>query len=169
MAVSRLAAVWCASVLAAGCATYTSELDRAQHYFEENENEKALATLRPLERDQGRLSVADRGRYCYVRGMNDFRIGYRADARYWLAQAKTIDTETPGSLHPEWRQRLDEALAKLNEEVFQSGFGALVESRAPEILKLPPNRRNNDGTIPETRPQDTTMPDMPTAPPAPPR
>jgi len=167
--VRRLAAVLavlgvCAMAQLAACATYSSELDRGQRYFEENENEKALAILRALERDQPYLPAADRGRYCYVRGMNDFRIGYRADARYWLALAKTIDTQTPGSLAPEWRARTDEALTKLNEEVYQSGFGALVESRAPEVLKAPGKKQDTSMPDMPGKKQDTSMPEMPVAP-----
>lgn len=59
--------------------------------------------------------------------MTDQRIGYRADARHWLAIAKEIDEQHPKSLPPEWRSRLDAALAELNEVVWSGGVAALYK------------------------------------------
>src|SRR5438445_5785551 len=84
-------------VLCTGCATYTSELERGQQAFEKNEHERALAVLRALEPDQTHFDPPEEARYAYLRGMTDYRIGYRADARHWLAIAKAIDDKNPDS------------------------------------------------------------------------
>jgi hypothetical protein len=57
--------------------------------------------------------------------MNDFRIGYRSDARHWLMIAKALEDKTPGQLPPDWTPRLDEALGELNEEVYAGGAESL--------------------------------------------
>lgn len=65
------------------------------------------------------LTEQDRARYAYYRGMTDFRLGYRLDARHWLAISKAIDSEFPGGLGEEHRARVEETLDDLNLEVFQ--------------------------------------------------
>lgn len=101
------------------CATYRDDLSRAQRHYEANEHERALALLRLLDQDLDSLGEADRARYAYLRGMNDFRLGdgYRADARYWLAIASAMESSKPGTLSAEWKSRMDDALAKLNADV----------------------------------------------------
>lgn len=116
-----------------GCATYGDELSRGQTAFEKNEYERALATFRALEPDQSRLSDTQRARYAYLRGMTDYRIGYRADGRHWLAVAKAMEDETPGSLPPDWKTRLVDTLTALNEEVYDNGYDSLANKRAKDI------------------------------------
>src|SRR5258708_32537398 len=97
----RLVAVCLAAFTASAlpaCTTFEEDLNRSQRAFEQNEHERALAILRQLESDQGRLSVTDRARYCYLRGMTDYRIGYRVEARHWLSLASAGDGATPGLL-----------------------------------------------------------------------
>lgn len=109
----------------AGCATYRDELNRGQTAFEANKHEQALAILRGLENDQTHFDPAERARYAYLRGMTDYRIGYRADARHWLAVAKEIDGQHKNALPEQWKSRLDGALADLNEMVWAGGTIAL--------------------------------------------
>ena len=108
-----------------GCATYRDELNRGQTAFEANKHEQALAILRGLENDQTHFDPGERARYAYLRGMTDYRIGYRADARHWLSVAKEIDGQHKNALPEQWKSRLDPALADLNEMVWGGGTIAL--------------------------------------------
>src|SRR5438309_1559502 len=85
---SRALLLGCALLLAS-CVTYTEELNRGQRYFQANEYERALAVWRVLESDIDSLSPVDRTRYAYLRGMTDYRMSLRADARHWLALARS--------------------------------------------------------------------------------
>src|SRR5579864_897979 len=84
-----------------GCATYEDELAQSQRAFDASEHERALAILRVLEPESGRLVTSDRAHYAYLRGMTDYRIGYKIDARHWLGIAAAIEQQTPGSIPPE--------------------------------------------------------------------
>ena len=86
--------------------------------YEENQYEKALALWRVLESDTDSLSLNDQARYAYLRGMTDYRLGYRSDSRHWLAIAKATEQEHAGGLSPEWKQRLEQSLADLNQDVY---------------------------------------------------
>jgi hypothetical protein len=113
----------------AGCATYQDDLQRSQNAFEQNQHERALAILRALEPDSQRLSVSDRARYAYLRGMTDYRIGYRSEARHWLSVAHAIDEASPGSIPPDWSKRSSEALRELNEDVYGGGVQVLTNKK----------------------------------------
>ena len=104
-----------------GCATYREDLNRGQRFYEENEYERSLAIFRVLEPDMDSLELSDQARYAYLRGMTDYRLGFRADARHWLAVAKAVEQEHPGGLGAQWKQRLEEALNDLNQEVYGGG------------------------------------------------
>lgn len=106
------------TLLLLGCATYREDLNRGQRLYEENQYERALAIWRVLEADTDSLSLNDQARYAYMRGMTDYRLGFRADARHWLAIAKATEQEHPGGLNPEWKQRLEESLNDLNQDVY---------------------------------------------------
>jgi hypothetical protein len=106
----------CAFALA--CGGQHAALLRGQGYYEENQYERALAVWRSLERSESSLSRPDFARYAYLRGMTDYRLGFRAEARHWLALAKVTDQQQPGGIEPEWASRLDAALAELNREIF---------------------------------------------------
>ena len=101
-----------------GCATYREDLYRGQRYYEENQYEKALAIWRVLETDTDSLSFNEQSRYAYLRGMTDYRLGFRADSRHWLGLAKAIDQEHHGGLSPEWKERLEESLDDLNKDAY---------------------------------------------------
>jgi hypothetical protein len=114
-----------------GCTTYRDQLVRSQHSFEKNEYERTLGLLRALEPDVTRLAPPEQAQYAYLRGMTDYRIGHRADARHWLAIAKTYDETTPGILPSDWKTRMTEALEEMNGVVYGEGLSALAASRTP--------------------------------------
>src|SRR5688572_14915828 len=107
-----------ATLCVGACATYQEDLNRAQRLYHENEYERALSIFRVLEEDTDSLSLNDQARYAYLRGMTDYRLGFRPDARHWLAIAKATEQEHPGGLSPDWKQRMEEALNDLNRDVF---------------------------------------------------
>jgi hypothetical protein len=117
-------------LLASGCATYRDELARGQAAFEQNQHERALAIFRPLEQEQDHLSPAERARYAYLRGMTDFRIGYRAEAWHWLVIAAELDRAGRGLLPRDWKRRMDDALADLAAIVLDKGASALSNDPA---------------------------------------
>lgn len=132
----------CLGAVASGCATYQSDLARGQKAYEQNSHERSLAILRSLEPHIDRLSLSERGQYAYLRGMSDHRIGYRSDARHWLAIAQSIETQTPGSLPSDWAKRTEETLKELNEEVFTGGVQALTNTPNKQTdLDEPPVRK----------------------------
>ncbi len=83
-----------------------------------------------MEPDLARLFVGERAHYAYLRGMTDFRIGYRLDARHWLALARAIDEQAPGSLPAEWKTRINDALTELNTQVHDQGIENLTNALA---------------------------------------
>jgi hypothetical protein len=112
------------------CATNHDQLVRAQHAFEQNQHEQTLGLLRDL--DPTSLGGPEQAQYAYLRGMTDYRIGYRADARHWLAFAKALDDQSPGYLPTEWKARLGEALDELSAVVYDEGFSALTNEKPKE-------------------------------------
>jgi hypothetical protein len=113
------------TLVAVGCNTYADDLSRSQRAFEESEHERALAILRALEPDMGRLSLTERAHYAYLRGMTDYRIGYKAESRHWLALAAASEKTTPGSLPADWSKRMKEALRELDDAVYSGGIASL--------------------------------------------
>ena len=73
------------------CATYQDDLARGQSAFEASEHERALAIFRAARAGHRAPLDAERAHYAYLRGMTDYRIGYKADARHWLAVAKALE------------------------------------------------------------------------------
>jgi hypothetical protein len=114
-----------------GCSTYRDELARGQRAFEQNQHERALAVLRGLENDTSHLDTGERARYAYLRGMTDYRVGYKADARHWLAVARATAEAQPGALPADWRARLDEAMTDLDAQVIASGIESLGTVKRP--------------------------------------
>jgi hypothetical protein len=117
---SRALLLGCALLLAS-CVTYQEELNRGQRYFQANEYERALAVWRVLESDIDSLSPVDRTRYAYLRGMTDYRMSLRSDARHWLALARAYEQTTPGGIEEGWRDRMKEALKDLDNDVRGGG------------------------------------------------
>lgn len=135
--VSRLGAA-VAFALSVSCATYSSGLARAQRAFEQGEHERALAIFRGLEPDLDELTPAERARYAYLRGMTDYRVGYRADARHWLAFASAAEAQSPGSISTEWAKRLATALGELNESVYTAGTASLSDPPSTDVGQAGP-------------------------------
>lgn len=117
-----------AALASTGCATYQDDLARGETAFEASEHERALAIFRALEPDTNRLSEPERAHYAYLRGMTDYRIGYKSEARHWLVVAAALEQQTPNSLPSEWTKRLNDALKELNEEVYTGGIESLTNS-----------------------------------------
>jgi len=115
----------------AACNTYADELSRGQRAFEQSEHERALAIFRILEPDVQRLSVNDRAHYMYLRGMTDYRIGYKAESRHWLSLADAIKKQSPGSLPAGWAKRMAEALKDLDDAVYTAGIASLSNTPEP--------------------------------------
>ena len=129
----RLLALCLAAATAMGaqaCTTFEEDLNRSQKAFDQSEHERALAILRQLESDQGRLSITDRAHYCYLRGMTDYRIGYRVESRHWLSLASAIEGATPGSLPPDYKKRMEAALKEMNEAVVFLMIGSMMSLSA---------------------------------------
>jgi hypothetical protein len=115
--------------LAAGCSTYQDDLARSQRAFEHADYERALAIFRVLEDDAPKhFTVQEQAQYAYLRGMTDYRVGYKVDARHWLALAHAIDASRKGVLPNDWRARLKDTLGELNEQVYAQGIETLAES-----------------------------------------
>src|SRR5262245_52245362 len=114
------------------CSTYRDQLARSQQAFDQPDYDRALALLRDLEPDLKRLSAPEQAEYCYLRGLSDYRIGYRSDARHWLALAKAYEDNSPGVLPADWKARVNEALDQLNTIVYNEGIAALTTARRPE-------------------------------------
>ena len=119
------------STASIGCTTYRDQLVRSQHSFEQNEYERTLGLLRALEPNVTRLATPEQAQYAYLRGMTDYRIGNRTDARHWLAIAKTYDETSPGTLPTDWKARMTDALDEMNAVVYIDGLGELAVSRKP--------------------------------------
>jgi hypothetical protein len=130
------------------CSTYRDHLNRGQRLYDENEYEHALALWRSLEPDMDSLSFNDQGRYAYLRGMTDYRLGFRPDARHWLAVAKAIEQDHPGGLTAEWKSRTEEALNDLNKEIYGGAENLGSESTAVEHTRAP----GDDAPAPSAEP-----------------
>jgi hypothetical protein len=120
-----------AASIQVACANYRQALNRGQQLYEENDYERALAVFRTLEDDMDSLSLNERARYAYLRGMTGYRLGFRPDARHWLAIARSTEQQHPGGLTSAWRSRIDEALADLNRDVFSGGEVARESPTTP--------------------------------------
>jgi hypothetical protein len=108
-----------------GCATYHDELIRGQNTLEQNQHEKALAIFRRLENEQSHFDATELARYAYLRGMTDYRMGYRADARHWLAVAQSIESQNKDALPANFKAKLEPTLAELDTQVYAHGIASL--------------------------------------------
>ena len=125
-AVAALALSFSFSLSLAACNTYRDQLLRSQQAFEQNQHERSLGLLRALEPDVTNLATPEQAQYAYLRGMTDYRMGHRSDARHWLSIAKAYDDGSPGLLPTDWKARMTEALDEMNGVVFSAGLAALA-------------------------------------------
>lgn len=121
----------------AACAPEQQQLALAGASLEHNEYERALALLRDLEAKWPDLRPPERAAYAYLRGMNDYRIGFRAEARHWLAIARGYERSSPGILRTAWLERTDRALEDLEAQVEAEGLDALYALPAGAPLRDP--------------------------------
>ncbi len=140
---------------ATACNSYADALSRGQRAFEQSEHERALAIFRALEPDVHRLSIDDRAHYAYLRGMTDYRIGYKAEARHWLWIAAAIEHQTPESLPPDWSKRMTESLKDLDDAVYTGGIASLSNTpSAPKRAGEGEEERDDESTPPPAKPKD---------------
>lgn len=136
----------------AGCATYEQELQRAEDHFTHDEHESSLATLRALEEDWVSLSTRDRARYCYLRGMTDYRIGFKADARHWLAVALEIERESPGALSGSEKKLVEDKLGEMNTVVWSGDVLPTEEPPGAKTSKKAKPKEPTEEAAPEEKP-----------------
>ena len=117
------------------CVTYREDLNRGQRMYEENRYERALALWRSLEDDADSLSANDQVRYAYLRGMTDYRLGFRADSRHWLAIAKVSDLAHAGALRSEWKERMEQSLTDLNQDLYGGADRVTSDAGTAEFAK----------------------------------
>jgi hypothetical protein len=110
----------CFLLMATGCATYRDDLNRGQRMYLDTHFDQALAIWRVLESDLDSLSPAEQSRYAYLRGMTDYRLGFHADARHWLAIARSNNEAHPGGLDADASPQLERVLDQLNKEVYSA-------------------------------------------------
>ena len=125
-ALAVIVALACSS---AACSTYRDQLVRGQQAFEQNQHERTLGLLRALEPDVPNLATPEQAQYAYLRGMTDYRMSHRSDARHWLSIAKAYDDASPGLLPTDWKARMTEALDEMNGVVYGEGLAALANAR----------------------------------------
>lgn len=109
----HLVLLWVSALAAVGCAALRDDLRRAETSYEEARYEDALVWLRDLEDDAPSMDLEMRGRYYYLRGMTEYRMGHRADALHYLAVAREVTGDQGAGLRPEWRQMMERTLAEL--------------------------------------------------------
>jgi hypothetical protein len=144
-----------------GCSTYKDGLSRGRTAYEASEHEKALSILRGLENDLDHLSNSERTQYFYLRGLTDYRIGYRSDARHWLALAQASDRQYPGSLPEAWKSRMEEALTALNGEVYAGGIEAMSNAKRAPAPAPPPAKSDEPSPFEPSPAPSTTAPPSP--------
>jgi hypothetical protein len=110
----------CCAVLVVllGCTTYRDNLSRGERLYQENEFEDSLALCRLMERDVDALTRTEQARYAFLRGMTDYRLGFRSDARHWLAIAQAIHEQEVGGLDADAQAAVKTTLDELNREVY---------------------------------------------------
>lgn len=127
----------------AACGAYSAELQRGQRYYERNEYESALAIWRNLDPNSDALGPYEQTQYAYLRGMTDYRLGFRAEARHWLARAQASEHLHPGGLPGTWNQRLAQTLADL-ERTDRGQPGAFPAASPPtgpvQTIEAAPSR-----------------------------
>lgn len=120
-----------------GCSTYRDQLSRSERAFEQNEPDKTLALLRDLEPNFQRLTPTEQATYAYIRGMTDYNVGYKADARHWLSVANAYEQVTPGALPGERKTKTLATLQELNDIVYLKGASELVNVAPPSASATP--------------------------------
>jgi hypothetical protein len=157
----------CLSLLV-GCATYHDDLERGQHYYDLNQYNNALSVWRILEVDWDSLTYAEQARYAFLRGMTDYRMGYRADARHWLATSKAVAQHHPGGLDAKSLAQLEQALTELNTAVYAMGPPPSAEATGVELTNIATDQNPlvNNPPVPAAPAAASNTADSPLAAPA---
>jgi hypothetical protein len=113
------------------CQTYQRDLDRAAAHYQSNRHTEALAVLEVLEPDSDSLSSAERARYAYFRGMANFRLEQRREARHWLGLAAAGEKLFANSLSRDEKERIEHILGELNKDRFGGATAAVAPAAAP--------------------------------------
>jgi hypothetical protein len=108
------------------CNTYRDQLAHGERAFTKNDYERTLALLTDLERDAHRLAPQEQAQYAWLRGMSEYRLGHRAEARHWLSLSRSMEDSTPGLLSADAKQRATQTLDELNGVVYDQGFSTLL-------------------------------------------
>lgn len=151
--------IGCCVASLVGCATYHDDLVRGQHYYDLNQYNDALAVWRILEIDWDSLTYAEQSRYAYLRGMTDYRMGFRADARHWLSISKAVEQKHPGGLDAQATGQLTQVLTELNTAVYAMGP---PPSAVATGVELPNVTANLD--LPTSAPAQAQQSPVPAAP-----
>jgi hypothetical protein len=107
-----------ALVAALACTTYRDNLSRGERLYQANKFDDSLALCRLMERDVDALTRPEQARYAYLRGMTDYQLGFRTDARHWLAIAQAIHQQEVDSLDANAQATTKATLDELNREVY---------------------------------------------------
>lgn len=98
----------------AGCAALTQDLDRAEAHYDRARYEEALVWLDRLERQLPRMTLPDRARFHFLRGMSAHRLGRRDQARHELGLARELAGDPEVSLGERRERLLRRALDELS-------------------------------------------------------
>jgi hypothetical protein len=80
--------------------------------------------------------------------MTDYRLGFKADARHWLAVAAQIDKDNPGALAPSEKNLVEEKLGELNQVVWSGDVLPIEEApgtKAPKKVKTTTEPKAEEG------------------------
>lgn len=113
----RAVALGCAVALALGCAGLSDDLRRARRSYAAAAYEDANTWLVAIEEDIPSATTAQRATWHYLRGMTEYRLGHRREARHYLALAHVIAGERGVGLQPQWQRTLAITLDELGEEI----------------------------------------------------
>lgn len=106
-----------ALALTLGCAGLSDDLRHARRSYAAAAYEDALTWLVAVEGDIPAATPAQQATWHYLRGMTEYRLGHRGEARHYLALAHVIGGERGVGLQPEWRRTLAITLAELSSEL----------------------------------------------------
>ena len=113
-----------ACVLLSACATYASELQKAQSAYEDARYERVITWLDELETHSPELDRGDRAKLYYLRGMSEFRLGRKTNARHYLALAREASVDGAG-FSREWKRTLDRTLDAVDADFFEENAEVL--------------------------------------------
>ena len=86
--------------------------------------------------------------------MTDYRMGYRADARHWLALSAAIVERHPGGLDGQATAQLNQALTQLNEAVYRGGPATSPVAAGTELTNETPS---SSAALSSAAPTTTTV------------